>query len=520
MRKLSKALALSMIAAAILASCNTKSGETNKLKEASFLLSSGAASADEFIWKGILEEKFGVKANFEMAAQSAHLEKLQLLIASNNLPDVISPIPSDTAKKIGIAGMLYDYNESIDKMPDFEKIIKEDMTSYVSLLADNGALYIAPQKTIDTNNFGFFRYIPTIREDLVKEVGMEIPQTFEELYEVLKAIKAKHPDAVGLINRTGTDIFKDMGYLYGTRPDVHYNFEGDKYVFGPESENYKEMLKYLNKLWKEGLADPELFTASKTQFESKVINGLGVFFIDWAEYSSTYTKTHMSLLEGNKDEFLLVPIGPLTPEIYPRKIVQKMSATNDYCSMSISVNSEAKENLVEFVNWLYSEEGTDVSNYGVKDEHYTVEADGKYKLKENIMADYNPDGTIERDKIYGINLPHMRRVTTNKEFSVVNEYVKKTDDILNALRETDYPYATNNEIVLTYTEEEIEERNTIQSDINTCVNEWSIGLVTGEKSFDDYESFIAETKKRGVDRLVEISNAAYDRLKSKRGDEK
>ena len=156
MRKLSKALALSMIAAAILTSCNTKSGETNKLKEAGFLLSSGAASADEFIWKGILEEKFGVKANFEMAAQSAHLEKLQLLIASNNLPDVISPIPSDTAKKIGIAGMLYDYNESIDKMPDFEKIIKEDMTSYVSLLADNGALYIAPQKTIDTNNFGFF----------------------------------------------------------------------------------------------------------------------------------------------------------------------------------------------------------------------------------------------------------------------------------------------------------------------------------------------------------------------------
>ena len=520
MKKKTKTLLLSMIAVAMLASCGKKNAGTEDVTEVDFLLSSSAASAEDFIWNNIMEEKFGLKVNFEMAAQSAHLEKLQLLIASNNLPDIISPLPSDTAKKIGISGMLYDYNKSIDKMPDFEKIIKEDMTSYVSLLAEDGGLYVAPQTTMEANNFVYFRYLPSIREDLVKEVGMDIPETFDELYEVLKAIKEKHPETVGLINRTGTDIFKDMGYYYGTRTDVHYSFEEDKYVFGPESENYKEMLKYLNKLWKEGLADPELFTASKTQFESKLINGLGVFYIDWPEYSSQYTKTHMSLFEDGKDDFSIVPMGPLTSSIYQRKIVQKMPVTNDYCSIAISANSEATDKLVKFVNWLYSDEGTDISSYGIKDEHYTVETDGLYRFVENIMADYNPNGTIEKDKVFGINLPHMRRVGTDKEYNVENEYVKRTNEVLDVLRKSEYPYQTNNGIVLTYTEEEIEERNAIQSDINTCVNEWSIGLVTGEKSFDDYDKFIAETKKRGVDKLVKISNAAYDHLKERRGDGK
>ena len=520
MKKLSKTLVLAMIAAALLASCGKKDAESDKVTEVDFLLSSSAASADQFILNDIMQEKFKLKPNYEMAAQSAHLEKLQLLIASNNLPDLISPLPSDTAKKIGTSGILLDYNEYIKEMPNFEKTIKKDGQTYVSLFADNGGLYIAPQYSEDVNNFDFFRYVPTIREDLVAEVGMDIPKTYDELYEVLKAIKKKHPESIGLVNRTGTDIFKDMGYSFGTRPDVHYSYEEDKYVFGPESENYKEMLKYLNKLWKEGLADPELFTASKTQYESKLVNGLGVFCIDWAAYSSDYTRTHMSLLDGKTDSFSLVPTAPITPSIYPRKIVQKMDTTNIYCSMAVASKTNVPEKLVKFIDWLYSDEGADIASYGIKDKQYTVDENGKYKFNEDIVADYNPNATIERDKVLGINLPHMRRITTDKEYEVEDSYVKRTNEILTGLRETDYPYAVNNGIILTYTEDETEERNAIVSDLNTCVNEWSIGLVTGEKSFDDYDAFLAETKTRGADKLVEISNAAYARLKAKLGDAK
>ena len=338
-------------------------------------------------------------------------------------------------------------------------------------------------------------------------------------FDVLSAIKQKHPETIGVINRTGADIFKDFGYTYGTRPDVCYNYEEDKYVFGPESENYKQMLQYMNKLWNAGLMDPEIFTASKTQFESKLVNGLGVYYMDWAVYSSDYTKTHKSLLgEGETDSFSLVPIGPITPEIYPRKIVQKMEDTNIYCSYAVSSQTKAPEKIVKFIDWLYSDEGADVAQYGVKGEHYNIDEKGKYKFTEAIVASYNPDATVERDKDLGIYLPHIRRVTTNKEYQDADKYVLKTREALEEYKRNGYAYMVNNGINLTFTEEETEKKSEISSDITTCVNEWSIGFVTGTKSFDNYDAFIAETKSRGIDELVEIYNATYDRFKKKLSD--
>lgn len=514
MKKMLRATALATIIATLMSGCGKGVKNSNDdLTEVSFLLSASAASSDLFIWKDILREKFGINAKFEMAAQDAHLEKLNLLIASNNLPDVISPVPSDIAKKIGLSGMLVNYNDYLDEMPDFKKAISEDSVAYASLFASDGGIYVAPQYVKEASLINSYRYVPTIREDLVKETGMDMPKTYEELYDVLKAIKKLHPDSIGIINRTGTDAFKDYGYTFGVRPDVYYNYEDDKYEFGPNNERYKDMLKFMNKLWNEGLLDKEFFTASKAQFESKLTNGLGAFYFDWAEFSSLYSQTHKNL-KGD-DGFSLIPIGPITPDSYPRKIVQTMDRVNPYCSMCISSQSEARDKLIKFVNWLYSDEGADMAQYGIEGDNYTVSDDGTYKFNADIVAEYNSDGTIERDKTLGINLPHIRRITTDKEYKKPNEFVVKTEEALAKYLKEGYGYSINNGISLTFTEEETEEKSRIASDINTCVNEWSIGLVTGSKSFDDYDKFISETKQKGADKLVEINNNAYERFKNK-----
>mgnify|MGYP000265047182 CR=1 FL=1 len=495
---------------------STQTVSDDEMIEIDFMLSSSAAGAEKFIWNDILEKKFRLKVNFEMAAQQPHLEKVNLLVASNNLPDLVSPLPSDTAKKLGISGMLIDFNEYKESMPNFFNAIKKDPVAYASMFADDGGLYIAPQCTEEADLVAQFRYVPTLRTDLLQEVGMEVPTTYDELYQVLKAIKQKHPEVVGIINRTGTQIFNDIGFTFGARSDVHYNFEEDRFVFGPERENYKEMLKYLHKLWNENLLDPELFTASTAQFEAKLINGLGVFYMDWAGYSYRYSRAHKELLKGGEDNFILTPINPICPDIYPKRVYQLMESTNIFCSMVVSSLTEAPERIVKFIDWLYSEEGMDIAQYGIKNEHYSITPEGKYKFLNHIVADYNPGATVARDTELGINLPHMKRVITNKEHQEFDKYSLNTREALSKYAENGIGYIpANGGINLTYTEAEIEEKNAIENDITTAVNEWSIGLVTGQRSFDDYDQFIAEVKAKGVDRLVEIANTAYARFKER-----
>lgn len=483
--------------------------KTEEVIDVEFLVSSPAASDEQFLLKELLQDKFGLRVKFSMAAQAAHLEKMQLLVAANSLPDLMSPVPSETAHKIGTLGALVPYNEQLDKMPNYKKMIESDPVSYASMFAADGNIYIAPQYSEFSNIHKMFRYIPTLRTDLVKSVGLEIPQTFDELYLTLKAIKEKHPETVGLVNRTGTDIFKDLGYSFGTRPDITYNYEEEKYVFGPASENYKAMITYLNKLWKEGLADPELFTASTQQYEAKVINGLGVFLIDWEENSNKYWRTHDSL---NPDSaFELEPIMPLTSDVYNRKIIQQMPETNLYTSMAISKKSPAAERLIQFVDWLYSDEGAIMVQFGEEGVTYGKQ-EGRYKFLPEIIADYNPSGQKDIQKDYGIKLPHIVRVSKDLEYEERDVYTKNSEEILKKYIANQYNYPVNNGIELSFTEEETATIGRLRSDINTCVNEWSIEFVTGSKSLDQYDEFLQDAKTRGVDELVVIYNDAHARF--------
>jgi putative aldouronate transport system substrate-binding protein len=310
------------------------------------------------------------------------------------------------------------------------------------------------------------------------------------------------------------DAFKDYGYNFGVRPDFCYNYEEDTYMFGPEQANYKAMLKYFNKLWKEGLMDPEFFTASLKQFEDKLLNGLGVFYYDWAEYSYKYLRTKKELSPDSK--YNLLPTMPLTSDVYSRKIVQKASSVTLWNSMCISAETEVPDRLIKFVDWLYTDEGATISRFGIKGTHYNLDSDGKGRFVSNIQTGYNPNGTEDPLKIYGINLPHMKRnYCPTDEVSDKDKYQINTEAVIKQYFDNIYLYPVNNDINLTFTEDELITLKAYRSDINTCVNEWSIGFVTGDKSLDDYDKFLAETKARHSNEVLAIYKASYDRFKAK-----
>ena len=70
-------------------------------------------------------------------------------------------------------------------------------------------------------------------------------------------------------------------------------------------------------------------------------------------------------------------------------------------------------------------------------------------------------------------------------------------------------------LTVSLTPEEGEELSNIMSDVETYRDENAIRFIIGTESFDHYDEFVSTIKSMGIDRAIEIKQAAYDRLQER-----
>jgi ABC-type glycerol-3-phosphate transport system substrate-binding protein len=112
-----------------------------------------------------------------------------------------------------------------------------------------------------------------IRSDWLEKLGLSMPTTPDEMYEVLKAFKEKDPDGNGVNDTLGVYVAQRNGQLqplyamfmniYGSSFDVSAD---GKLQFLYTSPQYKEALTYVNKLYREGLINQDLFTINDKNY--------------------------------------------------------------------------------------------------------------------------------------------------------------------------------------------------------------------------------------------------------------
>lgn len=164
------------------------------------------------------------------------------------------------------------------------------------------------------------------------------------------------------------------------------------------------------------------------------------------------------------------------------------------------------EDLIKFLDWaIYSEEGNDLTAWGVEGLTYEITADGNKFLPE-IVSPKNKQGTIDISKEYGFNL--IFDIIENEEY----EDYKKPDDIVEFLDRSENAEetlkiqpqlninASNSEIISVINEELIE-----------YVNETRNKFITGEMDIEnDWDNYIIEMDKLGYKIIENIWNDAWN----------
>jgi len=258
--------------------------ESNKLSEISVMIfdranvPEGEGTLTNNRWTKYINEemaKQGVKVNFVSVPRSEESQKIPVMMASKTAADIMFAYNRTLVEQWYKDGGTIELSDLINKYgKDLKNYVTEDVLKLCKT-AEGKQFAIAARRSVTQANNAF------IRKDWLDKLGMKIPTTPDELYTALKAFKEKDPGNVGkgkvvayggsvgndgnLLGLAFTNIKDEKSYYMDTIKLPSVNTVGHAY----RNPGYKEFLIFKNKLYNEGLTDPEYFTSQNAQKEKE-----------------------------------------------------------------------------------------------------------------------------------------------------------------------------------------------------------------------------------------------------------
>ncbi len=438
--------------------------------------------------------------------QLADVDALNLLYASGELPDLIYYSGYTGGEQKAIKDQIIQpLNDYMEYAPDLQAVM------------DSNELYKKSNITMDGDiiGFPFIRgddYLRTsagliIRQDWLDELNMEVPQTPDELYEVLKAFKEQKGATApfSAANFWLRDVGIGQGAItspFGLVKGGFYQIDG-KVHWGYAEKEYKDLLAFLNKLYTEGLLDPNFQSVDDNTVRANVMNGdSGVTFGAVGGYIGNMIQT----MEGDPT-FDLTGFGPLVANRGDRSMSTQYDAALKGIYVVVTPQCKNIEAAVKFLNYGYTEEGHNLFNFGIEGVSYTME-NGVPTYTELIM--HNPEGWTKQ-----LALAQYTMAWNDGPFVQDKRYSEQYADLPQqqaALKSwTTSDAAMYDMPPVRVAEENASEYSKLTADINIFISEMTVKYITGLESLDTFETkYLGTLQSMGVDRVIELQQGALD----------
>ena len=404
---------------------------------------------------------------------------------------------------IDLTNLIDQYAPNIKAMMDANPDVKAAMTSMDGKIY--GLPYVFHTATVQ-GHAGFFS------EEWMKNVGIDkVPETTDELYDMLVAFKEQ--DANGHGDPSDETPFTCVGLTTTIRdllipaftglPDgLSFNLDDEgKVVYAPATEEYKEFLKYANKLYSEGLLDPEFSTQTAQQWQAKVK----------ADQCGIYSGSPTTLDPSTTAQQLSLP--PLTSATNDEKVVKQpfylypgRAFITDKCSDPVAA--------IRLLDMFYATEENAVEGFcgttlfaGYEGEHwqYTDDTKTAYEWIEPITG----FGDINQTVSVTSELPGYLNFTATPSGNPLMEMkCVQVKEMQEPYYNTKNAYPSN----ARFTAEESERGNVIENDLYTQVALMTTKFIVGEVDIEaGWEDYLASLEQIGLSELIEIKEAALAR---------
>lgn len=430
-------------------------------------------------------------------------EKRNLALAGGTIPDVFysANLSNLDIFKYGKQGTFIDLSSYIeDYAPNLQKYLESNPDVKNGITFPDGKIYSMP--ALRDNDFLSIRIsaFPWINKSWLEKFGMEEPETTEEFYEYLKAVKEKDPNGNGEADEIpygGVNLEYLTNWLRGSfglgnRGSGFVDVDGDETRFIATTENYKELLQYVNKLYSEKLIEQNIFSIKWDQIMANGAEGKYGSTVFW-DPESTFKGP-----EGGNYVGLSALKGPSGDQLFS-PVSSPLYSNGQFVVTKENPNPAA---TVRWLDYFYSDEGARLLYMGIEDESFEV-VDGKYKyFDETIEANdaskfvpwvgINPPGIVKQDYFSGAEGTDKSLNAAQKIKPFIPEQIWPTE--------------------FTYTEDENKTLSTVGADIEKYVKEMTDKFVSGDVSFDEWDKYVKTIEDMGLEKYMEVKTEAYNRF--------
>lgn len=458
-----------------------------------------------------LATRTGVSLDFTVVNPDTESEKFNLMVASNDLSDIISNATTlyTNGGEAAVADeILIDHLPYLTEelTPQICKLMEAYPDAVPEALTESGWLAGMPQLSMQTETTQTFG--PMIRKDWLDELGLDVPETYDELHDVLKAFKEKKgADAALVLNYAATGINNGLVQGYGINglvadaamSEPYYQVD-DTVMYGPIQPEFKEYLAMVHDWYEEGLIWQDFM--SFTDFQNPptdviLADRTGVFY---GEVTYIATLEDASTTEG----FELVAIPDFVQksgDTIPFKEERAYAASTPW---SISTQCECPELLMQWCNYMYTDEGALLCNYGLEGESFEYDENHVPVFTDLVLN--NPDmSTTVALFMYCLDRGPFYRDET-REQSGYTQAQKDASSIWQSNLSVGRGIGST-----ALNTEESSEVNQFYGDIKTYIEQSVLEFIIGNRDLTEFDAFVDHIEGMGIDEVTACYQAAYER---------
>ena len=439
-------------------------------------------------------------------------ESFNLMIAGGDYTDIIGVMNyygSSSGASAGSAGhekaiedgIIIDlYDDLKEYAPNYWNILTSDDNAYMTMRTQSGYMGCIAQllKKAGTENQGMI-----VRKDWLEASGVGSLDTMDQYEHYLTYCKDNY-GAYAYLQYEGLDT--DWGSAFNITPGA-FNVVDGKVVHSFTTDAFKDYLTKMNDWYKKGLFNDDFYNDTDiTTVRTDMANDLCSFVDGSAEGMS-------NIFDMNPENAAM----ELKATAYPKAdgvdeihvgFESKLIKNSDTWSISTACDDPIP--LLKLVNWLYSEEGQQMYNWGEEGVAFEYDENGQPQWTDLVVN--NPDGLNFMFASYlyatGVGSVYFPGVyDMEKGFYSYNDDQLEAVDTLASLTDG----ANNMPAYVSLDNAEQDRYNSVATDLDTYAKGMILKFILGDEPMSNYQAFLDTCMDMGLQQMTDIYQGAYDR---------
>ncbi|GIP40202.1 ABC transporter substrate-binding protein [Paenibacillus sp. J31TS4] len=459
-----------------------------------------------------MEQLTNIHINWD-ASDQGYQEKKNLMFASGDLPDAFfgsGSLTDSDILKYGTQGMLIPLEKLIDQYaPNIKKMLEKQPDVKKVITAPDGHIYSIP--TVITEGANELGEVLFVNKQWLDKLGLSVPTTTAEFEQVLKAFKDKDLNGNGKKDEipfsfvNGNQLNGIFG-LYGAfgLPDnaSHIMQKDGKVSYIATRPEFKEATAYFHSLYKQGLIDPEAFTQDRNVYFSKGRGKDGPVF-------GAFTGYNAENVVGPENAKSYVPIAPLKgPQGHQLVNMYEILAVSKMGFAITSSNKHVPETM-RWIDTVFDERHSVEWQFGPVGVNFKETNGDKYEYLPTPAGMSYDDFRCTEAPCFG---------GTGAILEDTYKKIELSDKIKTRLSylQIYQPFMKKHTLPagMFFTVEDSDRLSVLDTDITGYVKKKQSQWVIDGNIDAEWDGYLAQLKKSGLDEFIQIYQRTYDRFQS------